>query len=148
MEIHSIMNEQVVTVEMDDSLAEIRNIFQQLKFHHLLVVSGEKLLGVISDRDFLQAVSPNLGTMSEKTSDLATLQKRAHQIMTHHPITVLPEMEMADAAQLLLTKDISCLPVVSEENDIRGIVTWKDLIKALLDNRADASSVRPRQGSN
>ena len=142
------MNEEVVTVEMDDTLAEIRKIFQQVKFHHLLVVSGGKLLGVISDRDFLQAVSPNLGTLSEKTSDLATLQKRAHQIMTHHPITVLPDMGVADAAQLLLAKDISCLPVVSEENEIRGIVTWKDLIKALLDNRSDASSFRQRQGSN
>ena len=144
MEINSIMNEKVVTVEMDDTLAVIRKIFQQLKFHHLLVVSGERLLGVISDRDFLQAISPNLDTMSENTRDLATLQKPAHQIMTHHPITVLPDMEVADAAQLLLAKDISCLPVVSEENEIRGIVTWKDLVKALLDNRADFSSFRQR----
>jgi acetoin utilization protein AcuB len=139
MEISSIMHEKVVTVEMDDSLEVIREIFQKLSFHHLLVVSGEKLIGVISDRDFLRATSPFLDTMSESTRDLATLQKRAHQIMSPHPITVSPDMKVVDAAQLLLEKDISCLPVVSEENELRGIITWKDLIHGLLKNQAASS---------
>ncbi len=68
------MHEKVVTVEMDDTLEVIQEIFQKLTFHHLLVVSGKKLIGVISDRDFLRATSPFLDTMSESTRDLATLQ--------------------------------------------------------------------------
>jgi acetoin utilization protein AcuB len=139
MLVRSIMSENVVTVEMDETLKTIQDLFHQLKFHHLLVVSGTRVLGVISDRDFLQAVSPFVGTVSEYTRDLATLQKRAHQIMSHRPITVSPDMKVADAAQLLLANNISCLPVVSEEDEIKGIITWKDLIRALLKNRRDFS---------
>ncbi len=59
--------------------------------------------------------------------------------MSPHPITVSPDMKVVDAAQLLLEKNISCLPVVSEEDELRGIITWKDLIHGLLKNQAASS---------
>lgn len=126
------MTHKVVTVEMDDTLLTIRMIFQHVKFHHLVVVDNRKPVGVISDRDFLKAVSPFLGKNIETTLDLDTLKKRAHQIMTRNPVTVYPETSIESAADLLLEKNISCLPVISSQGDIVGMVTWKDILQFYL----------------
>ena len=139
--IGEIMTSRVVTIEMDDSLEVIRDIFRKVRFHHLLVVDNEKLVGVISDRDVLKAISPYVGTMSETNRDRATLNKRAHQIMSHYPVTVRQSCPLQEAAQLMLTRGVSCLPVTTIDGIIQGVVTWKDVFRAFLDpNNFSASS--------
>lgn len=88
MNVGKIMSKKVVTVEMDDSLKIIKGIFDHTRFHHLLVVESGKLFGVISDRDLLKSISPNLGTVAESQDDIATLNKRVHQIMTRKLVTL------------------------------------------------------------
>jgi len=78
MNVEQIMNKRVVTVEMDDSLKVVKNIFDNVCFHHLLVGESDKLFGVISDRDLLKALGASLGTAAETSQDLATLNKRVH----------------------------------------------------------------------
>jgi acetoin utilization protein AcuB len=132
--IAEIMTARAVTIEMDDSLEVIRDIFRKVRFHHLLVVDNEKLVGVISDRDVLKALSPYVGTMSETDRDRATLNKRAHQIMSHHPVTVRQSCPLQEAAQLMLTRGVSCLPVTTVDGVIQGVVTWKDVFRAFLNS--------------
>lgn len=132
MSVASIMTRKVVTVEMDDTLLTIRMIFQHVKIHHLVVVENHKLVGIISDRDFLKAASPFVGKRIETTRDIDTLKKRAHQIMTRNPVTVYAETSIENAADLLLKKNISCLPVISSQGDVVGIVTWKDILQFYL----------------
>ena len=132
--IGEIMTARVVTIEMDDSLELVRDIFRKVRFHHLLVVDNEKLVGIISDRDVLKAISPYVGTMSETDRDRATLNKRAHQIMAHHPVTVRQSCPLQEAAQLMLIRGVSCLPVTTIGGVIQGIVTWKDVFRAFLDS--------------
>jgi len=128
--ISAIMTSNVVTVDMDTSLKTICAIFDKRKFHHLIVVEDDKMLGVISDRDVLKALSPFLNTLAEQARDLSTLKKRAHQIMSRKPFTITKDAELKDAAQIMLRENISCLPIVSRDGEVEGIVTWKDLLKA------------------
>ncbi len=134
MKISSIMTRRVVTVEMDDSLQIISEIFENVKFHHILVVENQKLVGVISDRDFIRALSPFLDTPTEEERDITTLNKKAHQIMNRTPITVDAETSIDEASNLLLENNISCLPVISPQGSVEGIVTWKDILKFHLKN--------------
>ena len=131
MKVQEIMTRTVVTVELDDKLELVKEIFDQHKFHHLLVVETESLLGVISDRDLFKALSPNLGSKWESDKDMATLNKRVHQIMTRKPITLGRDATVEEAVDLFLTKNISCIPVVDAEFKPVGIVSWKDVIRAL-----------------
>ena len=133
MDLGSIMTKRVVTVEMDDSLRVINGIFTYAKFHHLLVVENGKLMGIISDRDVLKAMSPFLDTLAEQSRDSATLERKAHQIMTREPVTGTRAMDIAVAVRTMLQKRVSCLPVLSENGQIEGIVTWKDLLTAFVD---------------
>ncbi len=140
MKINKIMSKTVVTVEMDDSLRVIKKIFDNTRFHHLLVVESRKLYGVISDRDLLKALSPNIGTVCETEQDRASLNKRAHQIMTRKPVVLEQNAEIFDAIEIFNKKNISCIPVVDDEYKPIGILTWRDILKALETGRENRKS--------
>ena len=126
------MTARIVTVEMDDRLEAVKEIFDTMGFHHLLVVDEhKKLSGVLSDRDLLRALSPYVGSATETARDLATLNKRVHQIMTRRPITLRQESGIAEAVELLLKNRISCLPIVDDDFKPVGIVSWRDLLRTL-----------------
>ena len=132
MLVESIMTTKVVTVEMDDTLQKIREIFDSQLFHHLLVVEKYELVGIISDRDLLKHISPFANTNSETERDVGTLKKRVHQIMTRNPVTVTKETTVEDATRLLLEKGFQCLPVMNATKSVDGIVTWRDLLRTYI----------------
>lgn len=129
--IDSIMSKKLVTVVFDDTLATIKNIFDEAKFHHVLVVEDGKLHGVVSDRDLLRAMSPFIGSTVESARDVNTLKKRVHQIMTRKPVTLRPEAGIADAIALFLAHQVSCIPIVDEQFRPVGIVSWRDILRSL-----------------
>lgn len=131
MKIESLMTKRVVTIKMDDSLRVARDIFDRTKFHHLLVVESDVLYGVLSDRDLLKAVSPNVGTVSETVKDAATLNKKAHQVMTRKPITLTIDNDFVDVIEVFKNHSVSCVPIVDEEHHPVGIISWRDVLKAL-----------------
>lgn len=126
--VKKIMSTNVVSVGLDDSLGSIKEIFENTKFHHLLVVELGKLFGVISDRDLLKALSPNIGGMFETDKDLATLNKKAHQIASRKLITLSKEATILDAISVFNSNNISCIPIVDDENKPIGIVSWRDIM--------------------
>ena len=145
----TIMTPGVVTIDMDAPLHQVQRIFQREGFHHLLVIEEGELVGVISDRDLLSAISPYVNTPSEQRRDQQTLRRRAHQIMSRRLVTVLPSTAITEAAGLLLKHKVGCLPVVAPAdpaplNDdsrlrlvtagrrIEGIVTWRDVLAYYL----------------
>ena len=127
-----IMNRKIVTVEMDDGLHVINDIFRHVKFHHLLVIQGKSLVGVISDRDFLKAISPFIHTLSEREQDRATLNLKAHQIMTRNPITAYKNEKVETVANKMFKNNISCIPIVNKNGNVEGIITIKDILKWFL----------------
>ena len=131
MNVEKIMSKRIVTVERDDSLKVVKEIFDNARFHHLLVVESGKLFGVISDRDLLKALSPNIGTAVETTKDASTLNKRVHQIMTRKPVTLSPNAPFYVAIGIFNNHNISCIPVVDDENKPVGIISWRDILKAI-----------------
>lgn len=131
MYVQHFMSTKLVTVELDDRLETVKEIFERLKFHHLLVVDSEKLFGIISDRDLLKALSPNIGTLAETWKDAATLNKRVHQIVTRHPIVLNPGSDIYEAIDLFNTHAISCIPIVDSEFKPVGILSWRDIMKEI-----------------
>ncbi|MGZ3238768.1 MAG: CBS domain-containing protein [Burkholderiaceae bacterium] len=132
MNVSQIMSTHLVTVELDDKLSTIKEIFDNARFHHLLVVDEGKLIGVVSDRDLFKAISPNIGTGRTTAQDLATLNKRVHQIVTRKPITLSPNSTAAEAVAVFLDHKISCIPIVDENNVAVGILSWRDIFKMIL----------------
>lgn len=131
MNIKEIMTEPVVTVDMDDPLSIVKEVFDNCQFHHLLVVNRDTLTGVVSDRDLLRALSPYLGTAAENNRDTQTLTQRVHKIMTRKPVTLDLSASVADAIDVFNTEKISCIPIINEAGKPVGIVSWRDVLKVL-----------------
>lgn len=131
MRVADIMSREPVTVGLDDDLTRVKELFELYRFHHLLVMTGGQLVGVVSDRDLLRATSPFIGRASERPQDVATLHRRVHQIMSRGLVTVPSDLPVQDAVRLMLAKRVSCLPVVEEDGTLVGILTWRDQLRAL-----------------
>lgn len=135
MKISEIMSTQVITVLMDQTLGEIRDLFDQNSCHHIPVVSdNQRLLGIVSDRDVLRSLSPDADSSRANNHAVMTLQRKAHQIMTREVITIKPDCDIEEAAAIMLDKKFSCLPVtdvIDKEDTLCGIVTKTDLLRSL-----------------
>lgn len=131
MAVADIMTRKVVSIGMDDTLAEVKTIFDNTRFHHLLVIQSGTLVGVVSDRDLLKAISPNLGTAAETAKDLATLDKKVHQVMSRKPIVVNETAAVHAAVSLINEHGVSCLPVVNGAGKVAGILSWRDIFREL-----------------
>lgn len=129
MGVANIMSKRVVSVHMDDSLQSLRELFAATVFHHLVVVHDNELKGIISDRDLMKAVSPFVDTISERMLDRATLDKKAHQIMTREVITLEPHDTIVTAIELFNSNKISCIPIVDDKNRPVGMVSWRDVMQ-------------------
>jgi acetoin utilization protein AcuB len=134
MLIERIMSKPVVTVTLDDTLHVVKQIFENAKFHHLLVVENGKLYGVISDRDLLKSVSPFIDTLQATAHDKFTLNKKVHQIMSRKPITLTNAADVYEAIRLFNKHNISCIPIVNEKGTPIGIVSWRDILRAIEAN--------------
>lgn len=131
MNVNEIMTAPVVSVQMDDDLWVVKDIFENTKFHHLLVLDGGTLCGVVSDRDLLKSLSPYVGSASETARDVATLKKKVHQIMTRKPVSVLDNASIEAVLRIFVEHNFSCVPVIDRDNKPVGIVSWRDIIRYL-----------------
>ena len=133
MTVDDIMTSEAITAGMDDTVEEIVKVFALHHIHHMLVVEGTRILGVVSDRDVLKAISPYANTVGERARDSNTLMKKAHQIMTRKVITICPTDTAIEAAVIMLDNKFNCLPVLSNAGAVVGIVTKTDLLRCFLD---------------
>ena len=129
MRIKQIMTTNLVEARDDSNLKELSAHFDEHNIHHLPVVNEHgTLTGILSDRDVNQSLSPFIGTDQEREQDTACLKILARDVMTKEPITVTEDTRIDTASILLLEHNFSCLPVVNEEEDLVGLVTWKDIL--------------------
>ena len=148
MRIDLVMTADIVSVKPDDTLGEVREIFDTHRFHHLLVVEHQRVIGIISDRDLLKHISPFVGKLSERAQDAFTLQRKVHQFMSHSVVTIRPDTDIAQATRLMLENNISCLPVLDEHHRPIGIATWRDILKAVAHCGLDPLCRLPGTNSN
>jgi acetoin utilization protein AcuB len=131
------MSRRVITVKLDTSLCRVKRIFDDIKFHHLLVIGDEMLFGVISDRDLLKNISPYIGTEAETDRDRQTLRKTAHQIMTRKPVVLTRDDGIYDAVDVFTEYNISCIPIVDNVTNMKpvGLISWRDIMNAIAQKR-------------
>jgi acetoin utilization protein AcuB len=134
MQVGQIMTKRVVTVELDDTLNVVKKIFEQMDFHHLLVVENNKLYGVLSDRDLFKAISPRLGFPSETPQDTATLNKKVHQVMSRKPISLPSDADIYLAISTFNQHNISCIPIIDDNSKPIGILSWRDVFRVIEEN--------------
>jgi len=104
---------------------------------HVVVVDAvEGVVGVISQRQVLKHFSPWLGKTNDTTEDHGDPPHlSAREIMTESPITVAPNSGIREAAGLMASHRIGCLPVIEGRKHLVGIVTTVDVLRFAAVNR-------------
>ncbi len=137
MQVSDLMSSNVESITMDTILSDVWKIFRQHRFHHLPVLDeNNKLIGMVSDRDVLYYISPRVESGNATVAEIEVLRKPAHQFMSRGPLTVYPNTSATRALRTIIDQSVSCLPVVDDEMNLLGILTWRDVIKYVL-NRAE-----------
>jgi CBS domain-containing protein len=129
--VSQIMTTDVVTVEETDLLSNLLESMQALRFRHLPVTDAGRLIGLLTERDLFRVSTSDL-LPHRAQQDRAMFERfRVRDVMVRDVVTVSPETPLAVAGKLLLDKRLGCLPVVNASNDLLGIVTSSDFVRAL-----------------
>ena len=140
MIVDDIMSKSLVTVNASDNLWAVKQLFGENRFHHLVVVDNDKLIGIVSDRDYFKAISPRIDTPTESAKDVETLNKTVRQIMSTELITLEPATDVYDAIDIFNNNKISCIPVIDADNKPIGIVSWRDILRVVAKTRKKAGN--------
>lgn len=128
--ISNVMTKDVVAVQVGEPVSKARQLLAEQKFHHLPVLDGKKLVGLISQVDILKY---SLDAYSDARSVDAFLDKQfsLEQVMTKAVVSLYTTDTVRDAVQILSEGSFHALPVVDKEDNLQGIVTTTDLLQYL-----------------
>jgi len=128
MLVRDIMTRDVTTLQETDSMLDAAMIFARSSLRHLPVLREGKLVGIFTERD-MKRFAPGLlsGVTSEEYN--AVLETTPiSKVMTRDPMTLSPNQDVREAADLFCAKRFGCLPVVSS-GALVGIVTTTDMLR-------------------
>ena len=138
MLVRQLMTGALITARPDMPVLDARHLMIEKSIRHLVVTSESgELLGIVTDRDIRLNLPSQATSLSVWEMNYLLTRLTVGTVMTSSVITVGPDREARDAAQLMLDHRIGALPVVDGGHPI-GIVTETDLLRAFV-RSADAT---------
>jgi CBS domain-containing protein len=126
------MTSQVQALEAGQSLLDAVLLLRKSGFRHIPVMDQGRLSGVITDRDIWRFSPTMLIPLSQKDYNRVFEDTTVGKVMTREPQTVAPDAPLTEAVELMLKNRLGCLPVM-EANHLVGIITVRDMLRALND---------------
>jgi CBS domain-containing membrane protein len=129
-----IMTRDPITLQEEEDLWSLQEEMRNLALHHVPVLDGQRLVGIVSQNDLLRFTTNALHRDSVHTS-IDKHDKRSTfvaSIMSTAVLTIAPEVPITEAARILVGTHYTCLPVVDAAGNLLGVVTEKDVLRALL----------------
>ena len=128
-----VMTKNLTTIHEGEPISKLRRLFEDNRIHHVPVVRGDKLLGIVSTSDILRISFGEFGNQDGRELDaILDHTYKLEDVMNANPTTVSSHGTVRDAAKLLSSGDFHALPVVDGETLV-GIVTSTDLINYLIE---------------
>ena len=131
--ISQVMTTKVRTVDVGAPLSAVRHALAGGYFHHVPVVEGENLVGIISSRDLVQLYRDMSGTDSAAAIDAKLDETTSIKEVMQSNLVVMRSDESVDRAiDLLADGNIHSVLVIDEFEHLAGIVTNPDLLEYLF----------------
>jgi acetoin utilization protein AcuB len=112
-----LINNNIPRLKLQDTVSKALQLINDFRVTHLPVVSDDKYLGLISEEDLLDA--------EEEKMPIELMQE------TFVPAAVHDNEHFLNAVNCSNQVDSSVVPVINEENELMGVITTTDLLKAL-----------------
>jgi acetoin utilization protein AcuB len=131
MLVRDFMTSEVTSLQETDNLLDAAMVFVRSSFRHLPVLRENKLVGIITERDVKQFAPSLLSRTTAEEYNQIMETTPISRVMTKNPVTLRPDQPIFEAATLLHSKRIGCMPVV-ENGELVGIITTTDLVGLLI----------------
>lgn len=131
MLVRDLMTHPVITVQESTPVGEAMEIQKRQVIRHLPVVSfDQSLLGIVSESDLVKVfpIGKDLSTFQINLLSRTPVSK----VMKENLITISAEKLIEEAALIMRTEKIGCLPVTDENKMLVGIVTKNDIMDAMI----------------
>ncbi len=126
------MSKNLITIGPDDSLEKAMDLMKKHRIRRLPVMDGDRLVGIVTDRDVREAWASDATTLSVYELKYLLDRVKIKEIMTKQVITITPRHTIEEAAKLMYEWKISGLPVL-EKGKLVGIITESDIFKIFLE---------------
>ena len=122
------MSSPAIVLQKSDSLEAAGEAFTERRFRHFPVVDErDKLVGILSDRDFMRAQSAHGAAKHSQ-------QTTVGEIMVRNVLSATAETEVREIAKVLIDERIGSMPIVNEEGALLGMVTRSDVLRAVVEH--------------
>lgn len=145
MKVSEIMNKKVAVATPEMSVLDAAKLIFKYRHTGLPVVTGKnkKLVGFITDQDILSQCFPSIKEYVEDVvhaRDFTAMEKKLKEIMrikvkdimNPDVISIHQDSPVLQAESLMKVKDIARLPIVDKKGNLIGILTKRDIFRALV----------------
>jgi CBS domain-containing protein len=126
-----IMTNASVTESPSDTLRSAAETMWRQQTGSLLVMNGDDLVGIITERDVMKAVAQERDVATTPVSD----------VMTRDVLTISPDTSAHEAARHMASRWIRHLPVVDDGGKVVGVVSQRDLVGVFAALQQDPDGV-------
>jgi len=124
---------QFVTATLDTLVVDAEKMMLKNRLWMLLVVEGDKLLGYVSKEDVKAALPSPATTLSRHELNYVLSKLKLEKILRKDTPTIIPEVEIEEAAQRMDDEDVSGLAVVDRNNHLLGIINRSVMLEVLVE---------------
>ncbi len=133
LQVKDIMTNDVFVLHMEQTLATVRSLMDSKQIRHVPIVDDNNcFIGLLTHRDLLACTISMLADIDREEQDELDSSISIGNVMKIDVATVNPETDLREAITVLLENKYSCLPVVSGDNKLVGIITEADFLKLTL----------------
>lgn len=117
--VQSHMTTDVITLGPENTLGEAREILLGKHIHHIPIVEGRRLVGMVTSWDIFK-----LGKSADEYKDM-----KVKEIMTTKVATLDPDQHLGAVAEVLTQHLFHAVPIVNDQHELLGIVTSTDIVR-------------------
>ncbi|HJR18151.1 MAG TPA: CBS domain-containing protein [Actinomycetota bacterium] len=122
MNVDQLMSKPVCSVEPETTLAEATTVMGERHVGSALILEGDTLVGILTERDVVRAMSTAFDAPMRPVIEW----------MTKRPTTTGPETPVKEALRIMVDGGFRHLPIV-QDDQVVGIVSMRDIARALAD---------------
>jgi len=135
--VEDIMTRSVIVLSEEDNLCDITAGLDRYRFHHLPVVDGTKLVGMLSQRDMLRSTVAGVDASAvARNREVRYLEQTfVRDVMSTEVLTARKDELVSTVAERILRARVGALPVVDDAGTLLGIVTENDIVRLVAGHK-------------